>query len=161
MRIPLSWLQEFITLSHTPKEIASLLTMAGLEVDGYETVGENLKDIIAVRVVESIKHPNADKLSIATVTDGKEAYTIVCGAPDCRKGLKTALARVGVVVGKGDEAFSIKRAKIRGIESEGMLCSELELGLSETGKGSLNCQKRCKRDHPSMNFTPTPILIFP
>ncbi len=130
MRIPLSWLQEYISLSLSPSEIAKMLTMAGLEVDSVETIGENLKDIVVGRVIEAGKHPNADKLTLAMVTDGKETYQIVCGAPNCRAGLKVALARVGAVLRNGDEIFTIKKAKLRGVESSGMLCSEQELGLS-------------------------------
>lgn len=130
MRIPLSWLKEFISISISPAEIAKTLTMAGLEVDSWETIGANLQEVVVARVVESSKHPNADKLSLATVTDGKETYQIVCGAPNCRAGLKTALARIGVTVGQGDQAFTIKKTKIRGVESFGMLCSASELGLS-------------------------------
>jgi phenylalanyl-tRNA synthetase beta chain len=137
MRIPLSWLQEYISLSQTPDEIAQMLTMAGLEVDHYETVGENLKDVVVARVLEANKHPNADKLTLATVTDGKQNYQIVCGAPNCRTGIKVALARVGTTLRVGDQLLTIKKTKIRGVESEGMLCSEQELGLSEHHEGIL------------------------
>jgi phenylalanyl-tRNA synthetase beta chain len=130
MRIPLSWLKEYISLSLPPSEIAKMLTMAGLEVDHYETVGEDLKEIVVGRVLEANKHPNADKLTLATVTDGKETYQIICGAPNCRAGIKTALARVGVTLKSDNQTFTIKKSKIRGIESEGMLCSAKELGLS-------------------------------
>ena len=135
MRIPLSWLKEYISLSHAPSEIAQMLTMAGLEVDSCLTVGENLKDVVVGRIVETSKHPNADKLTLARVTDGKETYQIVCGAPNCRAGIKTALARVGVTLKNGDQVFTIKKSKIRGIESEGMLCSQQELGLSDDHEG--------------------------
>ena len=135
MRIPLSWLQEYISLPLTPDEIAQMLTMAGLEVDHYETIGENLKEIIVVRVVEAHPHPNADKLTLATVTDGKQIYQIVCGAPNCRAGLKTALACIGTTLRQGDQVLTIKRTKIRGVESEGMLCSEQELELSPQHEG--------------------------
>lgn len=137
MRIPLSWLQEYISLSLSPSEIAKMLTMAGLEVDSWETIGENLKDIVVAHVLEASKHPNADKLTLATVTDGKETYQVVCGAPNCREGMKAALARVGTVVRNGDQVFTIKKAKIRGIESSGMLCSEEELGLPTTQEGTI------------------------
>lgn len=131
MRIPLSWLQEYISLSSwTANEIAKMLTMAGLEVDHCEIVGERLRDIVVARVIETHKHPNADKLTVAQVSDGKQTYQIVCGASNCRAGMKTALARVGTVIGDGDQAFTIKKAKLRGVESEGMLCAEEELGLS-------------------------------
>ncbi len=138
MRIPLSWLQEYISLSQTPDEIAQILTMAGLEVDHYETIGENLKDVVVARVIEANKHPNADKLTLAIVTDGQKTYQIVCGAPNCRAGMKTALARVGTALKLVDQVVTIKKTKIRGIESEGMLCSEYELGLSEQHEGILD-----------------------
>lgn len=136
MRIPLSWLQEYISLSSfTPDQIAKMLTMAGLEVDHYETIGENLKQIVVARVLEANKHPNADKLTVASVTDGQQTYQIVCGASNCRAGLKTALARVGTTLGEGDQVLTIKKAKLRGIESEGMLCAADELGLGSESDG--------------------------
>lgn len=137
MRIPLSWLKEFIPISLAPAEIAKLLTMAGLEVDRWETIGGNLKDIVVGKVLESGKHPNADKLSVAAVTDGKETYQIVCGGPNCRAGIKVALARLGVTIKHGNEEFTIKKAKIRGVESSGMLCAGIELGLTAADDGNI------------------------
>lgn len=131
MRISLSWLREYIPLSLSADKIADMLTMLGLEVDAFHTIGENLRNVIAVEVLEASKHPQADKLSVARVTDGKETYRIVCGAPNCRTGMKGALARVGTTLTIDGEQITMKKAKIRGIESEGMLCSEKELGISE------------------------------
>jgi phenylalanyl-tRNA synthetase beta chain len=148
MRIPLSWLKEYISLSLPPGEIAKLLTMAGLEVDGYETVGENLKDIVVGRIVEASKHPNADKLTLASVTDGKKTYQIVCGASNCRAGLKTALAPIGAVLKNGNQVFTISKTKIRGIESEGMLCSGQELGLSDDGEGIMELSNNLPEGTP-------------
>lgn len=138
MRIPLSWLKDYISLNLTPSEIAQKLTMIGLEVDGFETIGEYLEGIVVCRVLEANKHPNADKLSVALVTDGKQTYQIVCGAPNCRAGMKTALAVVGTKLKDGDEVFTIKQTKLRGIDSCGMLCSEKELGLSEEHEGIID-----------------------
>ncbi|MFI0435252.1 MAG: phenylalanine--tRNA ligase subunit beta [Parachlamydiaceae bacterium] len=136
MRIPLSWLQEFINLSSwTPDEIANMLTMAGLEVDHIETIGTRLQNIVVARVIETHKHPNADKLTVASVTDGQQIYQIVCGAPNCRSGMKTALARIGAVLGEGDDVFTIKKAKLRGVDSEGMLCAAEEVGLPISTEG--------------------------
>lgn len=139
MRIPLSWLQEYFSLSsQTPNEIAKMLTMIGLEVDHYETIGDELKNIVVGKILEANKHPNADKLTVASVTDGKNTYQIVCAAPNCRAGMKTALARVGTTLKDGEKTFTIKKAKLRGVESEGMLCSESELGLSEDHDGIMD-----------------------
>ncbi len=136
MRIPLSWLKEFVTISDSPEKIAHLLTMAGIEVEHWETIGENVREIVVAKVITSEKHPQADKLSLASVTDGKNIYQIVCGASNCRAGIKVALARVGTTVSNGKHSLVIKKAKIRGVESEGMLCSAEELGLPETkGEG--------------------------
>jgi phenylalanyl-tRNA synthetase beta chain len=137
MRIPLTWLKEFVSTSLSPEEITNQLTLAGLEVEGYEIIGESLQDIVVGNVLEVNKHPNADQLNVAIVTDGKEHYQVVCGAPNCRPGIKVALARVGSSLKDGEGIFLIKKAKIRGIESCGMLCSEKELGLSEEHEGIL------------------------
>jgi len=135
MRIPLSWLQEYIPLSLTPEKMAHMLTMAGLEVDHYETIGENLREVVVARVVETHKHPNADKLKVATVSDGQGMHQIVCGAPNCREGMKTAFAPIGTTLREGHEVLTIQKTKIRGVESEGMLCSEKELGISDEHEG--------------------------
>lgn len=137
MRIPLSWLKEYISLDQSPSEIAKMLTMIGLEVDHFETFGENLKNVVVGSILETSKHPQADKLTIATVSDGEQSYQVVCGAPNCRKGIKTAFARIGVTLGHGEESYTIKKAKLRGIESSGMLCSGQELGLSDDADGIL------------------------
>lgn len=142
MRIPLSWLNEYIPLTLPPNKIAEMLTMAGLEVDSFETVGDNLKDIVVGLILDVRKHPNADKLNVASVTDGKEVYQVVCGAPNCRPGIKVALAQVGIVLKTGDQTLEIKKAKIRGIESQGMLCSEKELGLSDEHEGILELPEK-------------------
>lgn len=135
MRIPLSWLAQYISLTQTPDEIANKLTMAGLEVDAYETTGAHLQDVVVARVLEANKHCNADKLTVAMVSDGQTTYQVVCGAPNCRAGIKVALARVGAQLQGEKGIFEIKQAKIRGIESSGMLCSGKELGLSDDDEG--------------------------
>jgi phenylalanyl-tRNA synthetase beta chain len=135
MRIPLSWLKDYLDLTLTPQEIAKTLTMAGLEVDGVETIGDQLEKIVVAEVLETEKHPNADKLCVAKVSDGKEVYQIVCGASNCRPGLKTALALIGAVFTDEQGQFTIKKNKLRGVESFGMLCSAKELGLSQEDAG--------------------------
>lgn len=136
MRIPLSWLKEYIDINQTPAQIAKTLTLAGLEVDGIETTGSGFSNVVVGRVTHTEKHPEADKLCIATVTDGKDSFQVVCGAPNCREGLKTAFAMVGATLPDDEgKSFKVKRAKLRGVESFGMLCSAKELRLGDEHEG--------------------------
>lgn len=138
MKIPLSWLKEYIDIQHTPTEIADFLTMIGLEVEAVESFSPAFDNVVIGEVVRCEKHPDADNLQVASVTDGEEVYQVVCGAPNCRKGLKTAFCRVGGSIQEEDgKVFKIKKAKIRGVESFGMLCSEKELRLSDDHVGIL------------------------
>lgn len=132
MKIPLSWLKEFIHLSFSPSHIAKLLTSIGLEVDAIQTLTLGCERVVVAQVIDAIKHPNSDRLTIATVTDGTQQYQIVCGAPNCRTGIKTALALVGAVLkDREGKETKIKETTVRGVESFGMLCSEYELNLSD------------------------------
>jgi phenylalanyl-tRNA synthetase beta chain len=132
MIVTYNWLKEFVDFDLTPEKLADLLTMLGLEVEGMQSLGSGMDDVVVAVVEEKIQHPNADKLSVCKVNNGKEILTIVCGAQNFKTGDKVALAQLGAVL-PGD--FKIKRSKIRGIESFGMLCSEKELGLSEESDG--------------------------
>lgn len=135
MRVPLSWLKDYIDINLNPNQIAKILTMAGLEVDAIETVLPNFEKIVIGKVLKTEKHPNADKLTVAQVTDGQQEYQVVCGAPNCREGLTTAFALVGASITDEKGKFDIKPAKLRGIESFGMLCSAKELGLGDESNG--------------------------
>ncbi len=135
MRIPLSWIKEYLPLSHSVEEIASLLTMAGLEVDSYQTFGNRFKNIVVGKVLEVEKHPQADKLVVAKVTDGNETYQVVCGAPNCRAGLITAFAPIGASLDDSQGTFVIKKSRLRNVDSFGMLCSGKELGLTDDDDG--------------------------
>ncbi len=138
MKVPLSWLKEYIDIDLQPEEIANKLTLAGLEVDGYTIGGTNFEGIIVGEVLKVEKHPNADKLVVAQVTDGKEEFQVVCGAANCRQGLKVAFAKIGAsLTGENGQSFQIKKSKIRGVESSGMLCAGDELGLTENAEGIL------------------------
>jgi phenylalanyl-tRNA synthetase beta chain len=139
MRIPLSWIKEYINLSLSPAEIAKKLTLAGIEVDKYETMDLGFEGIIVGQVLDVQKHPNADKLCVASVTDGQETYQVVCGASNCRKGMKTAFAPIGATLKEenGGE-FKIKKSKLRGVESFGMLCAGQELGISSAADGIMD-----------------------
>ncbi len=135
MRISLQWLGEWIGGPlPAPKDLAARLTMAGLEIEGVEAAAPPLPGVIVGEIVERVKHPNADTLSVCQVSTGTATVQIVCGAPNARAGLKAPLAIVGAKLPGGME---IKKAKLRGVESFGMLCSARELALSEESSGLL------------------------
>ena len=142
MRLPLSWLNEYVKVDDLdPKELAEKLTRAGLQVETIETVGgDPLSDLIVVaEVIECEAHPNSDHLHVCKVTDGKETYQVVCGAPNMRKGIKTAFAKIGAPIpgflDKNGQPEKIKKGKLRGVESFGMCCSEKELCIGEGNAG--------------------------
>ena len=132
MIISYNWLKEFVDCDLAPAELADLLTMLGLEVESMRSVGSGFDTVVVASVAEKNQHPNADKLSLCKVDDGAEIHTVVCGAQNFKAGDRVALARLGTVL-PGD--FRIKKSKIRGEESCGMLCSEKELGLAEESAG--------------------------
>ena len=135
MRIPLSWLKDYVDLDESPRQIADRLTFSGTEVEGIETVGSTYEGFIVAEVRSVGKHPNADKLSLCHVFDGRQELQVVCGAPNVQAGGRYPFAPVGVTLPDG--SLTIKKAKIRGVESFGMLCSESELGLSQDHSGLL------------------------
>ncbi len=133
MKISLRWLSDYISYPYSPKELADKLTALGIEVEAIEDFASKFAKIVVGEVLEVSPHPNADKLRLTKVTIGSgEPLKIVCGAPNVRVGLKVAVATIGADLGDG---FVIKKSKIRGEVSEGMLCSERELGLSEDHEG--------------------------
>ncbi len=132
MLLNLSWLREFVPFAGTAEELGDKLTMVGLELDGLHRPFEAVKPIVIGHVVECAKHPEADKLSVCRVDVGDEILDIVCGAPNVALGQKVPVAKVGVTMPGG---LLIKKAKLRGAPSHGMICSERELGLSEDHEG--------------------------
>ncbi|ATO33286.1 Phenylalanine--tRNA ligase beta subunit [Dickeya dianthicola] len=127
------WLREWVNPAISSDALSEQITMAGLEVDGVEPVAGVFHGVVVGEVVECAQHPNADKLRVTKVNvGGDRLLDIVCGAPNCRQGLKVAVATVGAVL-PGD--FKIKAAKLRGEPSEGMLCSFSELGISDDHSG--------------------------
>jgi phenylalanyl-tRNA synthetase beta chain len=133
MKFTLDWLQEYVdTGDLSPDALAEHLTMLGLEVDSVTPLFPELRGLKTARILTAEPHPNADKLQLCEVAVGEETFTIVCGAPNARKDLVTALAPVGTIMPDGTK---IKASKVRGIKSFGMLCSESELGLSESHDG--------------------------
>ncbi len=128
MRISLNWLKEYVDLEGIPvPEIVQKLTMSGLEVEDYTDQSELYKRIIVGEVKEVQKHPNADKLTVCKVYDGKEELQVICGAPNVEAGQKVVFATVGSIIPHGK--IQLKKAKIRGVESNGMICAEDELLL--------------------------------
>ncbi|WP_421976989.1 phenylalanine--tRNA ligase subunit beta [Roseivirga seohaensis] len=142
MKISLNWLKEYIQITESAEQIAALLTGSGLEVETWEEVESvkgGLKGLVIGEVITCAKHPNADKLSVTTVDIGEEQlFPIVCGAPNVRAGQKVIVATVGATLypSSGD-SFQIKKAKIRGEVSEGMICAEDEIGLGKSHDGIL------------------------
>jgi len=133
MLVSLNWLREFVPYEGDIQVLGDKLTMLGLELEGIDDPFESIKDIVVGHVVECEKHPEAEKLSVCTVdVGGPETLTIVCGAPNVGKGQKVPVATVGTVMPEG---MKIKKAKLRGIKSFGMICSERELGFSEDHDG--------------------------
>lgn len=134
MVISLNWLKQYISLDGiSPEEISEKLTNAGLEVEKMTNQRAMYKGFVAAHVRECVKHPNADKLSLCKVWDGQNELSVVCGAPNVATGQKVVLASIGTHIPGKD--FVIKKSKIRGAESEGMLCSESELAISDNHDG--------------------------
>ena len=137
MRVSLKWLQDYVNLPMSVQELAKKLTMAGIEVGGIDIVGAGWEGVSVCQVVSLEKHPNADRLLLATLDLGNENITVVTGAPNLEEGQKVPFARVGVELTDGHtgDKVKLKPAKIRGIQSEGMVCSEKELGISDDHTG--------------------------
>ena len=139
MKVPLSWLKEYVPVTAPPEELAHRLTMAGLEVAAIERIGGDWdRDKVFVGSVTAVvPHPNADRLTLATVDLGTETWTVVCGAPNVAAGQKVPFAKEGTLLidPRTGKPETLKAATIRGVESRGMVCSERELGLGEDHTG--------------------------
>ncbi|TFH73290.1 phenylalanine--tRNA ligase subunit beta [Gammaproteobacteria bacterium LSUCC0112] len=137
------WIREWVDVNLEPSMLISQLTMAGLEVDAHGPVAADFSGVIVAEVRNVIQHPDADKLRVCDVFDGTEVLQVVCGAANVRAGLKVPYAKIGAQLPVHNPAadapasFSIKKAKLRGIESFGMLCSAEELGMSDSSDGLL------------------------
>uniref|UniRef100_A0A8J7VRC3 Phenylalanine--tRNA ligase beta subunit n=1 Tax=Coralloluteibacterium stylophorae TaxID=1776034 RepID=A0A8J7VRC3_9GAMM len=132
MKFPESWLREHIPTDAPRERLLEALTAIGLEVEEATELGAGLEGVVVAELVECRPHPEADRLQVCSVAAGDETLTIVCGAPNARPGLKAPLARIGAVLPGGVE---IRAAKLRGVESSGMLCSARELGLDQDAAG--------------------------
>jgi len=156
VKISINRLKKYIHLTESAEEIASLLTQSGLEVEGieeFESVKGGLEGIVIGEVLTCAKHPNADKLSITTVDIGTGVSPIVCGAPNVAQGQKVLVATVGATLYPSEgESFQIKKAKIRGEVSEGMICAEDELGLGSSHSGILVLDTDLPNGTPASKF---------
>ncbi len=140
MQFPESWLRDFCNPPLSTQQLADTLTMAGLEVEELKPVAPPFTKIVVGKIVEAVQHPNADRLRVCQVDAGQgQLLNIVCGAPNARVGIKVPCALVGAVLPPGDDGkpFEIKVGKLRGVESQGMLCSARELKLSDDHGGLL------------------------
>ena len=157
MKISLSWLKQFIELTETPEKISELLTDSGLEVEGLEeieTIPGGLKGLVIGEVITRERHPNADKLSVTTVDIGEQELSpIVCGAPNVAAGQKVVVATVGTTLYpiEGDP-FKIKKAKIRGESSQGMICAEDEIGLGKSHDGIIVLETQLSNGTPANEY---------
>ena len=142
MNISTRWLREWVSPDVSDQELSEKLTMAGLEVDQIAPVAPPFEGLVVGHVISCGKHPNADKLSLCEVDIGAdENLQIICGAPNVRQDLKVAVATVGSVL---PNKLKIKRAKLRGVESNGMLCSESEMGISDSHEGIIELDSKAK-----------------
>ena len=140
MKFSRSWLEEWVNPIPEDEEFFHQLTMAGLEVDGYEKLGKGLSGVVVAEIEQITPVADSDHLNCCKVRLGAEVVQVVCGAPNARVGLKTALATVGTNL-KGE--LKIKKAKLRGVESEGMLCSASELGIGDDDAGIMELPASC------------------
>jgi phenylalanyl-tRNA synthetase beta chain len=139
MKITLNWLKQYVDFNWSPEELAERLTMLGIEVEGVQKKTGDFEGVVVAQILSSNQHPNADKLSVCKVADGQGERQIVCGAKNYKVGDKVPLALPGCTLPTpaGAPPFTIKVGKLRGVESQGMMCSAKELGLAEDAEGLL------------------------
>lgn len=139
MKITLDWLKDYVDFTGSPEELRERLTMLGLEVEGMQKLGGDFQGVVVAEVLTCEKHPNADKLSVCRVKDGQGERQIVCGAKNFKVGDKVPLILPGnsLPARQGEQPLTIKAGKIRGVESQGMMCSPQELGLADDTEGLL------------------------
>ena len=148
MKISYNWIKDYLKIDLEPAKVAEILTAIGLEIEGMEewvSVKGGLEGVVIGEVLTCKKHPDADKLSVTTVDiGGPLPLQIICGAPNVAAGQKVPVATTGTVVFKGNESIEIRKSKIRGELSEGMICAEDELGLGNSHEGIMVLDKDAK-----------------
>src|SRR5437867_6687665 len=157
MKFSINWLREFVDLPESPEEIAGLLTRAGVETENIETRGAKIDNVIVSQITASSRHPNADRLTVCEVDDASGTKRqIVCGATNYKVGDKVPLALPGTKLPNGTE---IRKSKLRGVESEGMLCSPIELGLGDDASGLLILSPDAKIGMPIGDLFPADTIL--
>src|SRR5258708_7271242 len=157
MKFSVNWLREFVELPSSAEELAELLTLAGIEIERIEKRGANFDKVVVSQITASAQHPNADRLSVCQVDDGSgQQRQIVCGAKNYKVGDKVPLALPGAVL-PGD--FTIKVGKLRGVESQGMMCSAKELNLAEDAEGLLILSSDAKIGAPIGELFPSDTIL--
>ncbi len=160
MKVPVSWLNEYVDLSDlSVQELSDKLTFSGIEVEDIEEIGADLDDNFVVgEVLTCEPHENSDHLSVCMVSDGVEQHQVVCGAANVRTGIKVPFAKVGAVVPNG--GFKIKKAKLRGVHSFGMICSASELKLAQESEGIMILDSECAAGMPVCDLLPPPETVM-
>ncbi|MDZ7771041.1 MAG: hypothetical protein U5K38_19395 [Woeseiaceae bacterium] len=158
MKFAYSWLREWVDTDLDAAALAERLTLAGHEVDGLHVEGAGLDGIVVGEVLEVKKHPDADRLSVCTVDFGAgDTVSVVCGAPNARAGIKSPLALPGTRLPNG---IKLRRSKIRGVESQGMLCSAVELGLGDESDGIMELPADARRGQALGEILQLPDTVF-
>ncbi len=155
MNISYSWLKDYLDFSLTPDELAAALTSTGLEVGGIEIVESirgGLRGLVIGKVLTCVEHPDSDHLHITTVDLGEKIEQIVCGAPNVAAGQTVVVATVGTILYDGDKEFQIKKSKIRGVESMGMICAEDEIGVGSSHDGIIVIDREVAPGTPAAEF---------
>ena len=140
MIVSIDWLKEFVDIIETPEELSDLLSSVGLEAE-YNDQFIEIKGVIIGKVLSTDSHPNADRLKVCVVNDGENNFQVVCGAPNVKEGQTIAYAKVGSILPGG---FKLKKIKLRGVESNGMICSAKELNISDEHDGILVLPDTCR-----------------
>ena len=154
MKVTFNWLKQYVEFDWSPAELSERLTMLGIEVEGVQKLGGEFEGVVVAHVITRDKHPNADKLTVCRVHDGKGERQIVCGAQNFKAGDKVPMILPGASLPAkpGEAPFTIKVGKIRGVESHGMMCSPQELGLSDPVDGLLILPEDAKVGQPFAEY---------